>query len=108
MALDSLIKYEFYNYQESLRFCRYIFEYGFICGNSGNITHEDILERHEKDNNSEILGFFALNKNSLFCQDFYVKNDIGTNPYRSLLIEILEAIKKNKYKDLEDKSSYTI
>ena len=93
MALDSLIKYEFYNYQESLRFCRYIFEYGFICGNSGNITHEDILERHEKDNNSEILGFFALNKNNLFCPDFYVNNDTGTNLYRGLLIEILETIK---------------
>ena len=55
MALDSLIKYESYNYQELLRFCRYIFEYGFICDNSGNITHEDILERHEKDNNNEII-----------------------------------------------------
>ena len=70
MELDSLTRYELNNYRELLRFCRHIVGYGFVYHGSGNITHEDILERYEKSNN-RILGFFAPDKKNLFCPDFY-------------------------------------
>ena len=97
MELDLLIKYEFDDYKKLLKFGRYLMSYGFVYDDSENITHEDILERCQKNNgHGIILGLFAFNEENLFCPNFYVKNDAGTNPYRDLLIEILEAIKENK------------
>ena len=97
MELDLLIKYEFNDYKNLLKICRYLLVYGFVYDDSDSITHEDILERCEKNNGHDIiLGFFAPNEKNLLCPDFYVKNDTETNPYRDLLIEILEAIKENK------------